>query len=130
MAGTKKASAKAKKDFGAVFVRLKQILQRHADSLSVKTDKPGNYYLESSALMYKGRPVFFGAVQIKKNYVSFHLMPLYAFPALGKGMSPELKKRMQGKSCFNFTTSDETLFAELGRLTATGFERFRQERSL
>jgi hypothetical protein len=32
-------------------------------------------------------------------------------------MSPGLRKRMQGKSCFNFTKLDEELFAELAVLT-------------
>ena len=36
------------------------------------------------------------------------------------------KKRMQGKSCFNFTTVDEVLFAELSQLTAAGFKRFKE----
>jgi hypothetical protein len=39
-------------------------------------------------------------------------------------ISPELKKRMQGKSCFNFSEPDERLFKELARLTKVGFKRF------
>ncbi len=31
---------------------------------------------------------------------------------------------MQGKSCFNFTTLEEALVAELEALTAAGFARF------
>jgi hypothetical protein len=42
-------------------------------------------------------------------------------------MSPELKKRMQGKSCFNFKTVDEKLFKELAKLTKAGTEKFRNE---
>jgi hypothetical protein len=64
-------------------------------------------------------------VQINKNYVSFHLMPVYMFPELLEHCSPELKKRMQGKACFNFTRLDEALFIELARLTATSLEHFR-----
>ena len=45
-------------------------------------------------------------------------MGVYFEPALLKGISPELKKRMQGKSCFNFKTVDKALFKELGELTA------------
>ena len=57
-------------------------------------------------------------------------MPVYAFPGLLKGMSPELKRRMQGKSCFNFTAMDEQLFGELSRLTDAGFQKFRAEKLL
>ena len=42
-----------------------------------------------------------------------------------EGISPALKKRMQGKSCFNFTTIDEPLFSELAELTRRGAEQFR-----
>ncbi len=132
MAGTKKTSATkaasskaAGKDFGATFAALKKILQRHARRLCVKYDKPGNYYLETRSASFKGRPVFFGAVQIKKSYVGFHLMPVYACPELLKGVSAELKSRMQGKSCFNFIRPDARLFSELSRLTDAGFQKFR-----
>jgi hypothetical protein len=71
-----------------------------------------------------GKPMWFGAVQPMKNYVSYHLMPVYGSPALAATISPELKKRMQGKSCFNFKTVDAALFAELGVLTAAGADVF------
>jgi len=51
-------------------------------------------------------------------------MSVYACPQLLKGMSPELKKRMQGKSCFNFKEVDEKLFKELDKLTKAGAARF------
>jgi len=54
-------------------------------------------------------------------------MPVYAFPDLLKGISPALKKRMQGKSCFNFTEIDDEMLAELAALTKRGFERFKKE---
>jgi hypothetical protein len=76
----------------------------------------------------KGKDVWFGAVQTRKNYVSYHLMPVYVFPELLDTISPELKKRMQGKSCFNFTRVDEKLFNELADLTEQGYERFKKEK--
>jgi hypothetical protein len=42
-----------------------------------------------------------------------------------KLMSPELKKRMQGKACFNFTAIDRELFAELSKLTQAGYDKFK-----
>lgn len=70
--------------------------------------------------------LFFAAVRVGKAYVSFHLMPVYASSDLSKSISPELKKRMQGKSCFNFKAIDEKLFKELGKLTRAGFEKITQ----
>jgi len=59
-----------------------------------------------------------------KNYVSFHLMSVYASPELLGKTSPELKKRMQGKSCFNFKQVDKKLFSELKTLTREGAVKF------
>lgn len=39
-------------------------------------------------------------------------MPVYASEELQKSISAELKKRMQGKSCFNFKAPDEKLFTD------------------
>jgi len=55
-------------------------------------------------------------------------MPVYMYPDLLETISPALKKRMQGKSCFNFKNVDENLFSELETLTRLGFERFKQEK--
>jgi hypothetical protein len=87
-------------------------------------DTGTNYYLDTNHVLKNKHPLFFGAVRKGKAYVSFHLMPVYASTELQKSISPELKKRMQGKSCFNFKTPDEKLFKELGQLTKAGFEKF------
>ena len=90
-------------------------------------DQPTDYYLNSRIPRAKNKPMSFGAVQIKKNYVSFHLVPVYMFPALLDDVSPALAKRQQGKGCFNFTAVDDAMFRELGELTARGFDAFRRE---
>jgi hypothetical protein len=54
-------------------------------------------------------------------------MPVYMYPDLLKGISPELKKHMQGKSCFNFKKVEPELFEELGELTKQGSDRFQKE---
>jgi hypothetical protein len=110
--------------FDAVFDRLRAILVPYAQRLAVKEDTPSYYYLETKTAVYKGKPGFFAAVRKGKNYVSFHLMALYTFPETLASVSPALRQRMQGKSCFNFTQIDEHLFAELERLTADGAKRF------
>ena len=104
-------------DFGSTFASLSKILRKHATGFSVKTDEPGNLYVEFSATTLKAKPKFFGAVQTKKSYVSYHLMPVYEDPALLSGISDGLRSKMQGKSCFNFTASDPLLFRELDALT-------------
>jgi hypothetical protein len=66
-------------------------------------------------------------VQIRRGYVSFHLMPVYVEPKLLSALSPELKKRMQGKSCFNFKQIDRALFKELAALTEAGYVSYQQQ---
>ena len=100
------------------FTELRRILERHSKTMLVQVDTRGEYQVALPARKDRaGRPLFAAAVQIKKNYVSYHLMGLYAVPNLVKGMSPGLKRRMQGKSCFNFTTIEGTQAKELSTLT-------------
>jgi hypothetical protein len=116
-----------KEDFQTIFGKLKGILADFEGDLSVKADGPENYSLDTPFVEKYKKELFFGAAQIKKNYVSYHLMPVYVFPDLLDDLSPGLKKRMQGKSCFNFTAIDEATLNELTRLTQKGFDRFKQE---
>lgn len=113
--------------FANIFSSLKSILKEHEPCLHVTADTPDNYSLNAEYSEKWKKDIFFGAVQIKKNYVSYHLMPVYMYPELAKEISPELMKRMQGKSCFNFKTSDNKLFAELKRLTELCADKFRIE---
>ena len=109
------------KEFTSVFSTLKAILAPYSDSISVSTDNETEYYLNSRYIQKNKKPLFFAAVQIKKNYVSFHLMPVYVEPTILATASDELKQRMQGKSCFNFTRTEPALFRELSMLTKTGY---------
>jgi hypothetical protein len=117
----------AKDDFPFIFEQLKRILQTHAKDLTVKTDTADTYYLDGPYSEKWKKELFFGSAQIKKNYVSFYLMPVYMYPELLKEVSPELKKRMQGKSCFNFRKVEPALFDELVTLTRKGAEKFKEE---
>jgi hypothetical protein len=114
-------------EFPLVFESLKSILKPYAQKLTVKTDIADTYYLEGAYSEKWKKEIFFGSAQVKKNYVSFYLMPVYMYPDLLKNISPELKKHMQGKSCFNFKKVDPSLFDELSRLAQEGFERFVKE---
>ncbi|MBZ5532448.1 MAG: hypothetical protein LAO20_13540 [Acidobacteriia bacterium] len=120
----KKPPAKST-DHAAVFTALRELLTPYEGKLAAKTPNPKYYCLESHEPRYKGRPMFFAAVRAGKNYVSYHLMPVYGCRDLLNGVSPELMKRMQGKACFNFTAVDERLFGELARLTKAGYEKFK-----
>ena len=114
--------------FPPIFEKLKSILKPHAKALTVTIDSSDGYSLDGPYSKKWKRNLFFGAAQIKKNYVSFYLMPVYMYPELLKGVSPELKKHMQGKSCFNFKKVEPELFKELATLTKVGAEKFKKEK--
>ena len=116
--------------FPAIFERLKKILQAYQSHLVVTANTPADYSLNTPFSKKFNKEVFFGAVSIKKNYVSFHLMPVYIYPDLLNGLSQGLKKHMQGKSCFNFKAPDDDLFAELEQLASTSVERVKTENLL
>ncbi|HRK87912.1 MAG TPA: hypothetical protein PK152_02170 [Anaerolineales bacterium] len=117
----------AQNEFPPVFESLKSILKPFAKKLTVKNDTKDVYYLDGPYSEKWKKELYFASTHIKKNYVSFYLMPVYMYPDLLKGISPELKKNMQGKSCFNFKKVDKGLFEELSQLTKRGFERLMME---
>lgn len=110
-----------------VFQELRAILVPYAEGLDVKTDNDTELYLNTRHVMKNKQPLFFAAVQIKKAYVSFHLMPVYVQPELLQSISSDLRARMQGKSCFNFKTIDLELLRELTALTLAGYESYQQQ---
>ncbi|MCA9838497.1 MAG: hypothetical protein KC422_16385 [Trueperaceae bacterium] len=109
-------------EFENVFERLRDIMRPFEQNLVVKADLPGNYYLNTPYQRSDGYAYAFGGVQIKKNYVSYHLLPVYMNPHLLDTVSDKLKKQMQGKSCFNFKILDDELLLELKDLTEKSFE--------
>ena len=118
-----KTAADKKKEFALAFQGLRKILKPYDKKLRVIKDGPGGYMSESKSIRYQGKPVMFASIT-SKSYVAFHLFPVYMFPDLLKGISPELKKRMQGKTCWNFKKAEEPLFAELGGIVEASFRRF------
>ena len=110
-------------DFEAVHARLREIVLRNRGDLAVTKDGPAGMALEIPGP--EGKPWgYVAGTRLGKRYISFYLMPVYATPELAATVSPELRKRMQGKACFNFTKIDEALFAELDDLTARGIPEY------
>ena len=117
-----------KTNFEEVFRRLKAIFKPHEKKMVIAHDSQAYYLLNTRHIMKNNQLLCFGGVRLGKAYVSFYLMSVYARPDLLKGLSPELKRRMQGKSCFNFKEVDEKLFKELAQLTKAGAAKFSDER--
>ena len=106
-------------DLDGVAQTLVALMQRAAPGMSVSVS--GGYGLQLVAPWDNparpGERMWFGGVRRGKAYVSFHLMPVYTHADLAAKIPPALKKRMQGKSCFNFKAEDPALFEQLEALT-------------
>lgn len=118
-----------------IFESLKDVLARQAGKLVVKPGKAGEYTLVTKSPspfpQHKGQPMWFGEVRLGKAYVSYHLMPLYFNAELTGSISEGLKKRMQGKTCFNFKKAPEAEeLAELDRLTRAAVKSWREKKWL
>ena len=115
-------------ELSATFATLRGVLKKHAAKLVVTADTPTDFNVAYPTKTDRlGRPLSVAAVQVRKNYVSYHLMPIYMMPALASNVSPDLRKRMQGKACFNFTAITPAQQRDLSRLTRQcidGFKNF------
>jgi hypothetical protein len=112
--------------FAGIFMRLRAILVPYAKHMHVKHDLPGLYYLETIPVPKYGEEVFFGAVQVTADHVSFHLLPVDVFPELLESISPRLRAHLQGSTCFNFRTIQPDAFNELKALTRAGFDGYKR----
>ena len=117
-----------KNDLRPVFERLKEIFAAYEPKMDIAQNTDNMYLLNTRYLLKKNYPLMFGGVRLGKNYVSYHLFSIYATLGEPIAMSPELKKRMQGRACFNFTTIDEPIFKELAKITKEGAKRFSDEK--
>jgi hypothetical protein len=81
-------------------------------------DTNNHYYLNHALPNAKSKPVFWAVVKTAASKVALHLMTVYTQPEMLTNITPALKKRMQGKSCFNFNFNciDEALFNEVESL--------------
>ncbi|HEY8574005.1 hypothetical protein [Phenylobacterium sp.] len=113
-------------DFAPVFAELAELMKRNAPGMVVKKDGPDGLLL-LAPWAHPRKPdeaMWFGSVRPGKAYVSYHLMPLYMNDTMLAKVPPELKKRMQGKTCFNFKAADPALFSELETLTRACAEAY------
>jgi hypothetical protein len=111
-------------DFPGAFAALREIMRRHSDGMIIQSDTPTDFTVITPAIGPNKKPIWFGAVMLKKSAVTYHIFPLYFNPAMQAAVPLELLKRKQGKTCFNFQRPDPELFAELDKLTALGRRNF------
>jgi hypothetical protein len=123
------------RDHEVTFETLRGLLRAHSAGLMITADTPARFCLEATPgpatlAAWGGKlrkptiPVAW--VARSKTYVSYHLMALGGNAALVDRLSPSLRARMRGKTCFNFQRPESALFAELGDVTRASIEGFRR----
>lgn len=123
MTNSSKAS-KTNPDFDATFQQLKSLFEPYCEDFEVTTDTSDTFAVYTHHQMKNKQRLWFGGVKKNKSYVSLYLMPVYTSPELMNNASVELKKRLQGKSCFNFKAPvDEQLLIELRKLMKVGYKQ-------
>jgi hypothetical protein len=110
--------------YDATFASLKHLFAPYEPRLYISVDNETTYMLDGEYSAAFKRPMFFGGVRSGRAYVSFYLMPIYSNPELMGNISDALRRRLHGKSCFNFTHAEPELYAELRGLIARGFATY------
>jgi len=113
-------------DLPAVFQAFRPILEPYIPRMLVVQDNERGVYLNTHAVMKNRQPLFFASIAVNKNYVSFHLFPVYMYQDLLDGIG-DLEKRMQGKSCFNFRKFDPDQVERMRTLVEAGYQRLKTE---
>jgi len=121
-----------------LFLEIKKVLENNSENFSItekyinskaKIEKP-QYHLygnkEVSIFGKKPQKTYVAGVIQQKNYVSFYFSPIYSHPESFMDISPELKKFLKGKSCFNITNINPKLLNELENLLKKGINKYKQ----
>lgn len=110
-----------------LFGELRGVMLPYVLKLDCKVDGSDELSVDTQHILENKNRLWFEGVKIEKRHVSYHLMPVYVNPKLLEGISPGLRKRMHGKSCFSFTAADPSLLKELAELTEAGFMYYREQ---
>jgi hypothetical protein len=110
-------------DLPAVEVRLRAILAPYEDRLEHATVYGIPVLRRPGANAHQ----WFAFVKPATKHVGFYLLPVHEWPDLRDSMSPELRKRLGGRSAFTFKAIDQVEMADLEVLVARAFERYMAE---
>lgn len=112
-----------------VFAALHPLLARHADTLNIVKDEPGDLQVQTRKLGPSGTAMSFGAVKLRAESVRLQLMPVHSHPAVIEHLSEALRSRMRGGGTFEFTPEALTpdVLAELSALVDGALDRYRSD---
>ena len=69
--------------------------------------------------------IYFASCLVQKGYVGFYYFPIYAAPeAKAPLIQPELKKLLNGKTCFHIKKNNPLIMAQIDNALKDGFEMY------
>ncbi|MFW9826681.1 MAG: hypothetical protein ACFFEY_03565 [Candidatus Thorarchaeota archaeon] len=125
-------------DLEDVFLKIKSILVKYSSSFLSKDKYIGSQAIEKKPAYHlygskkvslfgkKSQPTYIAGVIQQKNYVSFYLSAIYSHPELFKNISPELKKFLKGKSCFNINKLTPPILQEVEEILQIGIKKYQE----
>jgi hypothetical protein len=121
-----------------IFIEVKNILENNSETFlakdkyigsQAKQEKPA-YHLygnkDVSLFGKKPQPTYIAGVIQQKNYVSFYFSPIYSHPDFFSNISPDLRKVLKGKSCFNINKTSPQLLEEIESLLKKGINKYKE----
>lgn len=121
-----------------IFLEIKGILEKNSETFVVKDQYIGSqakqekpaYHLygskDVSLFGKKPQPTYIAGVIQQKNYVSFYFSPIYSHPDLFSNISPDLRKVLKGKSCFNINKTNPQLLKEIESILKEGINKYKE----
>jgi len=121
-----------------IFKEFKKILVKNSSDFfqsdqyidsQAKLKKPGYHlYGNTKVSLFGKKPqkTYIAGVIQQKNYVSFYFSPVYSHPDEFQNISPNLKKTLKGKSCFNISKLTPQILSELEELLERGIEKYKE----
>ncbi|WP_413288071.1 hypothetical protein [Bdellovibrio sp. HCB337] len=117
------------------FLALKKKIKPYQKKMKVLLDKPHRYELCSTAdyevtsertgkTTKKKDPYFVGLI-LQRTYVGFYFMAPYIEKGFMDDFSEAMQKRLKGKSCFYFKSTEE-VGPEVDRLLKKGYAVFKK----
>jgi len=114
----------------AIFTTIRKEMAVYQPPFQPKHDLEIDYDLWSfKDLVIEGRKykeVYFAGIVIRKDYVGFYYMPVYAEPKIKALFKPELLKLLKGKSCFHIKKLDEALLRQIQEALEAGFKQYKE----
>ncbi len=115
-----------------LFGKLKKLLEKNSAGLEMRKSVIGSqakgskpalhlYGKEPVAIMgRKPQQTYLAGITMQKNFVGLYIMPIYSHTQLTRNLSPQLRKMLKGKSCFNVNQADSAILSEIDKLLKEG----------